>query len=259
MSEKLCLQWNDFKENVTSAFGNIREDNDFADVTLACEDGEQLEAHKVILASSSPVFQNILKRHKHAHPLIYMRSMKSEDLVAILDFLYCGEANVDQENLESFLAIAEELQLKGLMGKSHKSQNDKVEIEEIPESRKTKKHEFRNPKFSEPYQAQKTGTEYDTGVGTVALANTFSGDLQEIENQTNSMMEKISKKINGKQLYKCTLCGKESEHKTNIKNHIEAKHLEGISIPCDLCEKTFRSRNSLANHKHVYHKHNLSQ
>ena len=47
MTEKLCLQWNDFKENATSAFGILREDNDFADVTLACEDGEQFEAHKV--------------------------------------------------------------------------------------------------------------------------------------------------------------------------------------------------------------------
>ena len=59
MSEKLCLRWNDFKENVTSAFGNLREDNDFADVTLACEDGKQFEAHKVILASSSPFVKNI--------------------------------------------------------------------------------------------------------------------------------------------------------------------------------------------------------
>ena len=32
------------------AFGNLKEDNNFADVTLACEDGQQVEAHKVILA-----------------------------------------------------------------------------------------------------------------------------------------------------------------------------------------------------------------
>ena len=59
MSEKLCLQWNDFKENITASFGSLRRDEDFADVTLACEDGKQVEAHKVILSSSSPVFQKI--------------------------------------------------------------------------------------------------------------------------------------------------------------------------------------------------------
>ena len=32
------------------AFGNLKADNNFADVTLACEDGQQLESHKVILA-----------------------------------------------------------------------------------------------------------------------------------------------------------------------------------------------------------------
>ena len=131
MSEKLCLQWNDFQENIKSAFGNLREDNDFTDVTLACEDGQQVEAHKVILVASSPFFQKLLGRNKHPHPLIYMRGMKSEDLLAIVDFLYRGEANVFQENLDSFLAIAEELQLKGLMGKTEdKSRN--MEEDEKP-------------------------------------------------------------------------------------------------------------------------------
>ena len=74
MSEKLCLQWNDFQENIKGAFGNLREDNDFADVTLACEDGQQVEAHKVILASSSPFFQMLLRRNKHPHPLITLYS-----------------------------------------------------------------------------------------------------------------------------------------------------------------------------------------
>ena len=111
MSEQLCLQWNDFKENVISAFGNLQNDKEFTDVTLACEDGKQMEAHKVILASSSPFFQKILKNSKHPHPLIYLRGFQSKDFVCILDFLYFGEANVYQEDLDSFLAIAEEIQL----------------------------------------------------------------------------------------------------------------------------------------------------
>merc|ERR1712243_134583 len=109
---------NNFHYNIKSVFGDLREDNDLVDVTLACEDGQQVEAHKVILAASSPFFQKLLGRNKHPHPLIYMRGMKSDDLLAIVDFLYLGEANVFQENLDSFLAIAEDLQLKGLMGKT---------------------------------------------------------------------------------------------------------------------------------------------
>ena len=114
MSEKLCLKWNDFKENTISAFGLLREDREFADVTLACEDGPGVEAHKVILASSSPVLENLLKRTNHPHPLVYLRGVKCADLSALLDFIYQGEANVRQENLEVFLALAQELELTGL-------------------------------------------------------------------------------------------------------------------------------------------------
>ena len=85
-------------------------------MTLACEDGQQVEAHKVVLVASSPFFLNILKRNKHSHPLIYMRGVRSENLKAMVDFFYYGEANVYQENLDSFLVLAEELQVKGLQG-----------------------------------------------------------------------------------------------------------------------------------------------
>ena len=69
------------------------------------------------------------------HPLIYMRGMKSEDLVAIVDFLYCGEANVLQDNLDSFLAISEELQLKGLMGQDKGDGSKEKEKNSSEESR----------------------------------------------------------------------------------------------------------------------------
>ena len=241
MSEKLCLQWNDFQDNIKSAFGNLREDNDFADVTLACEDGKQVEAHKVILAASSPFFQKLLGRNKHGHLLIYMRGIKSDDLLAIVDFLYRGEANVFQENLDSFLAIAEELQLKGLMGKS----DDKVKDFEIDEEHFTPTHaintnktipktSFKGSKIHEPQENR-----------TLAIPSNFSGDLEELEERVKSMMEKSQNKYaNGVQwAYVCKVCGKEGMGK-NIKDHIEANHLEGIVIPCNLCDKTFRSRNS---------------
>ena len=118
MSEKLFLQWNYFKENVNSAFGKLRGDKEFTDVTLVCEDGQQMEAHKFILASSSPFFEKILQRNKHPNPLIYLKGFQSKVLTSVLDFLYFGEANVNQEDLDSFLAVAEEIKLKGLTGQT---------------------------------------------------------------------------------------------------------------------------------------------
>ena len=109
MSEKLCLQWNDFKANVNSAFGRLRDDKEFIDVTLACEDGQQVQAHKVVLIASSPFLLNLFKKNKHPHPLVIMRGVKYDDLISMVDFLYNGEANIFQENLDSFLAMAKEL------------------------------------------------------------------------------------------------------------------------------------------------------
>ena len=65
MSEKLCLQWDDFKDNTVAAFGRNRGDEDFADVTLVSEDGEQMESHKIVLASSSSFFKNLLSQNYH--------------------------------------------------------------------------------------------------------------------------------------------------------------------------------------------------
>ena len=133
MSEKLCLQWSDFQENIKGAFKNFREDKNFNDVTLVCEDGLQVEANKVILASSNPFFQKLFRINKHPHPLVFMRGVNSDDLLAIVDFLYRGEANIFQESLDSFLAISEDLQLRGLMGKPDaKVENRDVGEEHLP-------------------------------------------------------------------------------------------------------------------------------
>ena len=113
-SEKFCLRWNDFESNISVAFRELRNDSDFFDVTLACDD-EQIQAHKVILSACSPFFRTVLRRNPHAHPLLYLKGVKYSDLQAVLNFMYTGEVNLAQEELSSFLEVAEELRVKGLM------------------------------------------------------------------------------------------------------------------------------------------------
>ena len=54
-----------------------------------------------------------------------------------------------------------------------------------------------------------------------------------------SMMEK-SQNYLGRQGFaqRCKVCGKEGRG-NHIKDHIEANHLEGIIIPCNLCDKIY--------------------
>lgn len=111
--EKFCLSWNDFEKNIGVAFRELREAKDFFDLTLVCED-EQIQAHKVVLSACSPFFRDILRRNPHQHPLLYLKGVKCADLEAVLKFMYQGEVNVVQEELNSFLALAEDLHVKGL-------------------------------------------------------------------------------------------------------------------------------------------------
>ena len=46
-NEKLCLRWTDFESNISGALRELREDQGFYDVTLACDE-DQIQAHKVI-------------------------------------------------------------------------------------------------------------------------------------------------------------------------------------------------------------------
>ena len=173
ITEKLCLQWDDFREHIKYAFGN------FNDVTLVCEDGQHVEAHKVVLAASSPFFQKLLGRNKHPHPLIFIRGVKFDDLSAIVDFLYRGEANVYQESLDSFLAISEELQLRSLMKKT---------AQRFAEYHDGGLEEYLPPTSSSQIDLPKTGSKKEAtnnkiarteGNTTAALPSYHSGDLDQ--------------------------------------------------------------------------------
>ena len=62
--KKLCLQCNNFQENLNSAFQKFRNNQDFADVTLACKDGTHIVAHKLVLASSRNENKNCFEIRK---------------------------------------------------------------------------------------------------------------------------------------------------------------------------------------------------
>ena len=111
--EKFCLAWRDFSTNTVASMQQLRTETELFDVTLACDDYE-VEAHKVALASSSSVFKSIVARKNPQNPLIYLRGVKKEDLNYMIDYIYRGEVNVNQEHLQGFLGIANDFKLKGL-------------------------------------------------------------------------------------------------------------------------------------------------
>lgn len=100
--------------NQTNNCHNLINDQHLNDVTLLANDGKQIEAHRVILSSSSNFFRNIFLMNPHKNPLIYMKGITFVELQSIVNSIYLGECQVVQEDLDKFLAMAKDLQVAGL-------------------------------------------------------------------------------------------------------------------------------------------------
>ena len=155
-----------------------------------------MEAHKVILASSSPFFQGLFKKIKHPHPMIYLKGFQPHDLVAVVNFLYCGKANIFQENVDSFLTIAEDLKLKGLAGQKS---DDLINTQDNPADTMPHKKEKLNCPPREPMKAYEQpigkdllsiGKVDDNGSGPSAISGQFPTNMLALDEKVKSMMTK---------------------------------------------------------------------
>ena len=186
---------------------------------------------------------------------------------------------IEEENLDAFLSVAEELEISGLT-----TQGSATNEEDVP-TKKTKNNSKARYSFDELERARvkaeilaeivesdveilETEKDPENPLETPAAVgeNVFNSELSkeikiladesEIGARVKSMMEfsenrVMSNKKPGTTLGRarvCKVCGKEGPMAT-IMIHIEAKHLGNIPSPCDLCGKVSKSRNGLAQHK----------
>jgi len=147
-SEKYCLKWNDFTSNLSVAFQEMRRDADFFDLTLLTENSE-IRCHKLVLGACSSHFRQIIKRlssQNIPNPAIYLRGVRHEDIKNLLEFMYLGEVNIAHEDLDSFLAVAQDLCIKGLTQDNSTSQNDTSQ--HTPSGSGNTSSASKRPKFS---------------------------------------------------------------------------------------------------------------
>ena len=187
--------------------------------------------------------------------MIYMRGMKAKDLIAIVDFIYHGEANVYQEDLEGFLALAEELQLKGLAGSQNKPEEEppnhptsKINKHVVPK----KEYVSNQAPMMENYEEKpEEYASFDIEKSSIVSIDggRTSIEKEDIKAQIESMMERVTDQD---YKYKCNVCGKTAIDKTVMSRHVET-HIDGLSYPCNQCGKVSRSSNGLQ--AHISRKH----
>lgn len=244
MAERFSLKWNDFGTNASKAFGVLRNEDFLQDVTLVGEDNHQLAAHKLVLSACSDYFKTIFKTNKHTHPLICLEGISSSDISNILDYMYNGEVKIFQDDLDRFLAVAQRFKLEGL-GEEIPNGPIQPKPRQAPLKREcTNINPMVLPKVNELNATRQLGTTLENENIKMAMSveKTYLDDK----------IHQLVVKTNGG-LFQCNLCGKSANQKIHIKNHIEAKHLEGIEIPCPICGKKFRSNNSFFIHKSRFH------
>ena len=105
--ETFSLNWKTHEARIKKYFQNLFNEHVFSDVTLVCDDQTQLQAHKIVLSVCSPVLRKILLNNPHQHPLIYLRGVKQQEMQAILQFMYLGEANIFQGRISQFIVTAQ--------------------------------------------------------------------------------------------------------------------------------------------------------
>ncbi|XP_059487817.1 zinc finger and BTB domain-containing protein 14-like isoform X14 [Neocloeon triangulifer] len=150
-SHQYSLRWNNYVKHVSTAFEALRCDRDLVDVTLSCE-GKKIPAHKMLLSACSSYFKSLFKENPCQHPVIIFRNVAFDDLMALVDFMYKGEVNVEQEQLASFLNTAELLEVQGLTNSGKDVEKSKTTVEE----EKTVKNDDVQPEIagvSLPYTA----------------------------------------------------------------------------------------------------------
>ena len=251
-SEDFCLQWNDFVKNVTSSVSELRTNAEFTDVTLACGDGQKIRGHKIILSSGSHTFKDLLKQNSDPNVLIFMRGVKSYFLKLIVDFIYFGEISVHQDNLNEFLALAEDLNLRGL--------NESAAPEE-PKILEEHKKRIGNPaRTSTKYAEKQESATFDMRPGredeqsTLSLIKrtgrsgvSFKDSNGAIDIQINALIRKVD---GSNSRWACITCGK-IDQKINIEGH----HIERVEHYCNFCGQSFSLRSALQMHisrKHTY-------
>ena len=238
--ELLTLSSNDFGKKCHEAFLGWWQNKDFADVTLATSDDCQISVHRVVLASSSQLFRSLLLKNPHPHPIVYLQGVSMKQLKPLLEYIYRGECNMQQENLDEFLNTGKYLLVTGLTQDS----DEKTEPEDIKSG------------FKEE-------TLPNNDIDLKALPEDANEDMFQCKkcNYTTRFAHNLTKHFNAKHtnlMHECSLCESKYSWKQQLKNHVESIHEGKIGMiktrklvrkKCTQCDFIAANSSSLRTHR----------
>ena len=159
-----------------------------------------------------------------------------------MSYIYHGEIQIYQNDLDRFLEIAERLRLEGLIGggKQHEDDGKTEPIVEVKVSTPLHNVVVSNSEDKTTRYARKAEK----------VMSVQASDIQSLEDLDQRVEESYTKVSPG--YYTCNVCDKSFKQKSNAQEHVEI-HIEGLSFPCKFCDAILRSRNSLRLHSKRQH------
>jgi len=281
--DKFCVHWNGFESNISSVFQELRKENVFFDVTLACED-EQVQAHRAILYACSTFFRTVLCQNQHEHPLLFLKGIKYSNLISILDFMYQGQVSVAQDELSSFLAVAEDLKVIGL------AQGDNINAAQSP-TPPAENNNTVNPQISpienysltpkkRPCPQPLQQLNYSNNNSSCQISDEEYNNIQEAQDNSKAVKDPIKNNgepyteeyvsceikeenpivleeyvVKNSDCFTCHKCGIKKNKKVELLNHLETTHFKGQFVyVCPLCVKCYNGRSSYVSHMSKAHR-----
>ena len=108
------VKWNTYSDHLADMMEGLLIDGAFSDVTLVTEDKHIFKAHKNILSMCSHFFKNLMTFDPKSSAVIYLKGVHFIELKLIMQFVYLGEATINEERMVEFLAVAKSLEIKEL-------------------------------------------------------------------------------------------------------------------------------------------------
>jgi len=216
-SDDFLLTKNNFELCTKNAFKNLINETEFSDVTLACSDDKQVQAHKVILGACSPFFKKIFRKNPHQNLLLYLKGVEHKDLKAILEFMYLGETKINKNHLDSFLNAAQELKVDGLIFPEANEPEGKESEEMSKTLEETAEKEFDSSakRFRVESESEENKENYDESGDYMRESSSGTDENEEEKAEKND----IDRENETAGKFKCDLCDVYITHKWNMMRH----------------------------------------
>ena len=210
---------------------------EFTDVTLVSSDDKIIEAHRIFLSSQSSFFKKIFKLKPERDIIIYLPNINNEELQSMVEYIYLGNTEIEEQNLENFFNVGKLLGVRGFedvdmnSGMLEESGMDKIK------------------------ESGYDGVDFSINVPKIQRQSNgkFSCDQCKFESVRRGEIKRHRDSVHLDVKYKCSECTIEYASKWQVKAHITSVH-NGESYNCKLCEKKFIQPGTLNLHIRRDHK-----